>query len=294
MPLLILMTCASQSIFFEKCFTPHFSTARGMFAILTGIPDAQLFKFSSRNPEAVKQHTIINSFEDYNKHYFLGGDPEFSNFEGLLKNINGLQMHTRGSFKASDINVWGISDKDLFLEANEVFKKESKPFFAYIQTAGNHRPYDKAISPLDTTFHKVVVVDEELRKYGFGSLDEYNAFRYFDFCFEQFLEAAKKEPYFNNTIFVFVGDHGVAGNAKEIYPIIWTTARLTDEHVPLLFYAPQLLPKERRKEVVSHINIFRRSRVLFILLMKILPWVETCRSGQEKRLRFYYEYRRWD
>ncbi|MBL7722129.1 MAG: sulfatase-like hydrolase/transferase, partial [Chitinophagaceae bacterium] len=49
-----------NGIFFEKCFAPHFSTARALFAILSGIPDAQLFKFSSRNPDAVKQRTIIN------------------------------------------------------------------------------------------------------------------------------------------------------------------------------------------------------------------------------------------
>ena len=69
------------------------------------------------------------------------------------------------------------------------------------------------------------------------------------------MEAAKKEKYFANTVFVFVGDHGVAGNAKEIYPDVWTRERLTDEHVPLLFYAPGLLPAEEHKEVVSQIDI---------------------------------------
>lgn len=246
---------AKQGIFFEKCFTPHFSTARGIFAILTGIPDAQLFKFSSRNPEAVNQHTIVNSLEEYSKHYFLGGDPEFGNFEGLLKNIQGLQMHTSGSFSEPEINVWGISDKDLFLEANQVFKKETKPFFAYIQTSGNHRPYDKSISPRDTNFHKITVPEDQLVKYGFGSQDEYNAFRYFDYCIQEFITAARGEDYFNNTIFVFVGDHGVAGNAEAIYPPVWTSARLTDEHVPLLFYAPQLLSAEWRKEVVSQVDV---------------------------------------
>jgi phosphoglycerol transferase MdoB-like AlkP superfamily enzyme len=244
-----------NGIFFDRCFTPHFSTARALFAILTGTPDAQLFKFSSRNPEAVKQHTIINVLEDYDKHYFLGGDPAFSNFEGLLKNIKGLQMHTEGSFTSPRINVWGISDKDLFLEANKVFKSENKPFFAYIQTAGNHHPYDLSISPLDSDFKKIVVDDEELKKFGFGSLEEFNAFRYTDYCFQKFIEAAKKESYFANTIFAFVGDHGVVGNAEAMYPPVWTELRLTDEHVPLLFYAPQLLEPQKRSEVVSQIDI---------------------------------------
>jgi phosphoglycerol transferase MdoB-like AlkP superfamily enzyme len=243
-----------KGIFFDRCFTPHFSTARGLFAILTGIPDAQLFKFSTRNPLAIKQHTIVNNFEGYSRHYFLGGSPEFNNFEGLLKNIDGLQMHSEGSFKSPKINVWGISDKDLFIEANEVFKKQDKPFFAYIQTSDNHRPY--MIPAKDTSDFKIMFVpDEELRRYGFESLDEFNAFRYSDYCFQKFLESAEKESYFHNTIFVFVGDHGVAGNADALYPSAWTEQRLTDEHVPLLFYAPYLLQPQKRSEVVSQIDI---------------------------------------
>ena len=96
--------------------------------LITGIPDAQLFKFSTRNPLAIDQHTIINNFEGYDKHYFLGGNPEFNNFDGLLKNIDDLQMHTEGSFKSPKINVWGISDKDLFLEANKFLKKRINLF----------------------------------------------------------------------------------------------------------------------------------------------------------------------
>lgn len=244
-----------QGIFFDRCFSPHFSTARALFAILSGIPDAQLFKFSSRNPQAVQQHTIVDNLEDYEKHYFLGGSPEFNNFEGLLKNIDGLQMHTGDYFKAPKVNVWGISDKDLFLEANELFRQKDKPFFAYIQTSGNHRPYNKTIPESDTDFVRVVVPEEELVKYGFESLDEYNCFRYSDYCFRKFIEAARKENYFHNTIFVFVGDHGLAGNAEAMYPPVWTEQRLTDEHVPLLFYAPDLLVPQRRSEVVSQIDV---------------------------------------
>lgn len=242
-----------NGIFFERCFSPHFSTARGLFALLTGIPDAQMFKFSTRNPLALSQHTIVNNFEGYNKHYFLGGNPEFNNFKGLLDNIDGLQMHTETSFSSPRINVWGISDKDLFLEANAFFKKETKPFFAIIQTSDNHRPY--MIPEGDTDFERTIVPDERLQHYGFESLDEYNTFRYSDYSFRKFMQAAEKEDYFHNTIFVFIGDHGVAGNAEALYPSAWTEQRLTDEHVPLLFYAPYLLQPQKRNEVVSQIDV---------------------------------------
>ena len=243
-----------KGVFFERCFTPHFSTARALFAILTGIPDAQLFKFSTRNPMALRQHTIINSFEGYEKLYFLGGSPEFNNFEGLLKNITDLKMYTQENFRSPKVNVWGISDKDLFMEANEVFRTKTRPFFAYIQTSDNHRPF--MIPHRDSTEFKTVVVPEnELKKNGFESLQEYNSFRYSDFCFRKFIEAAEKENYFHNTIFVFIGDHGVAGNAEAVYPGVWTDHRLTDMHVPLLFYAPYFLQPQKRSEVVSQVDV---------------------------------------
>ena len=244
---------ADNGIFFEKCFSPHFSTARGLFALLTGIPDVQLSKFSTRNEAALQQHTIINNFEGYNKLYFLGGSPEFNNFHGLLKNIDGLQMHVEGTFSSPRMNVWGISDKNLFLEANKVFKQQQKPFFGIIQTADNHRPF--MIPQEDKDFEKVIVPKDTLRKYGFESLDEFNSFRYSDYCFKKFIESAKTEAYFHNTIFVFIGDHGISGNATSMYPSVWTDQRISDEHVPLLFYAPYLLPPQRRTEVVSQIDV---------------------------------------
>ena len=244
---------ANNGVFYERCFSPHFSTARGLFATLTGIPDVQLSKFSTRNELALDQHTIINDFQGYKKMYFLGGDPDFNNFKGILNNIEGLEMITEGKFKSKPVNVWGISDKDLFLEANDRFKQEKSPFFAIIQTADNHRPF--MIPEGEKEFQPITVSGDSLKKYGFESLAEYNSFRYSDFCFRKFMEAAQKESYFDNTVFVFVGDHGVSGNAKAVYGDVWTKERLTDEHVPLLFYAPKLLPAQRRTEVVSQIDV---------------------------------------
>jgi phosphoglycerol transferase MdoB-like AlkP superfamily enzyme len=244
-----------QGIFFNHCFAPHFSTARALFAILFGIPDVQSFRFSSRNPETVRQRTLVNQLDGYSKHYFLSGSPEFNNFEGILSNIQGLQMHTDDFFKGEKLNVWGVSDHELFLQSLQELSRQKDPFFAYIQTAGNHRPFQKSIPKTDTSFQRLEWPLDSLQKYGFETADEYNSFRYTDHCIRQFMEAARKEPFFSNTVFVFVGDHGVAGDARAIYPPLWTEQRLTDQHVPMLFYAPQLLAPALRSEVVSQIDV---------------------------------------
>ncbi len=241
-----------SGLFFSRCFTPTFGTARGVFAVLTGTPDVQLSKFSTRNPEAIHQHTIINDFEDYSKYYFLGGSSDFNNFEGLVKNIADIHIYQEGSYKSALLNVWGISDKNLFLEAESVLSKEKKPFFAVIQTADNHRPYSIPLE--DSEFVKRVVNEDTLMKYGFESLKEFQSFCYTDYCFKKLIEEAKGQSWFNNTIFVFVGDHGVEGESSAMYPQAWASGQLTDEHVPMLFYAPELINPQTRNEVVSQID----------------------------------------
>ena len=244
-----------QGIFFDRCFTPAFGTARGVWATITGIPDVESPRTASRNPGAVDQHTIINNFTGYDHLYFLGGDPTWANIQGLLSNnISGLQIYSQDNFKAKKVDVWGISDKNLFLEANGILKEKTVPFFAIIQTADNHRPFtipaeDKA------DFKMMSMADEALKSAGFESNDELNAFRFTDFCYAKFMEAAKKEKYFDNTIFVFVGDHGIRGNAADMFPKSWTAQGLTCEHVPLLFYSPKLLAPKRIHEISSQVDI---------------------------------------
>jgi len=242
-----------KGIFFDHCFTPSFGTARGLFATITGLPDVQMAKFSTQNEEAVNQRTIINSFEGYNKLYFIGGRSQFNNFRGLMSNVDSIRIFEKGSYKSPEINVWGISDRDLFREANEVMKVQNRPFFSVIQTAHNHRPF--MIPPDEKEFSCPVPGKDELARNGFESQAEYEAFCYTDFCFRKFMEAASREAYYNNTIFVFVGDHGVEGEAGDLYPKAWTSHRLSDEHVPLLFYAPALLSPARHSFTVSQVDL---------------------------------------
>ncbi len=231
-------------------------TARGVWAVITGIPDVESSATtSSRNPAAVDQHTIINDFEGYDKFYFLGGSTSWANIRGLLtNNIKGLQLHEQEDYSAPKIDVWGISDKNLFLEANKVLRQQTSPFFAIIQTADNHRPYTIPKEDQEE-FHSLDMPKDSLLKYGFAGNDEMNAFRYTDFGYRTFIRAASKEAYFSNTVFLFVGDHGIPGDAGNMLPKAWTDQRLTAEHVPLLIYAPKLLGAIRDSGVCSQIDV---------------------------------------
>jgi len=244
-----------DGVFFDNCYTPHFGTARGVWATVTGIPDVELVKTASRNPLMVDQHTIINDFVGSEKFYFIGGSSSWANLRGLLSNnIHGLRLYEEGSYDSPRIDVWGISDKNLFLEANQVLSGQTRPFFAVIQTADNHRPYTIPAEDREE-FGRVEVPDALLAENGFESNDELNAFRYTDFAFRKFMEAARGSPYYAETLFVFIGDHGIGGNAGTMFPAAWTEKSLTSFHVPLLFYAPGFLKPQRIHSVASMVDV---------------------------------------
>lgn len=244
-----------QGIFFKNCFTPAYGTARGVWALITGIPDVTEYKTASRNPRLVDQQTVLNDIKGYEKYYFIGGSASWANIRGVLEaNIKDLHLYEQEDYSAKGVDVWGISDKNLFLEANKVISKQDKPFFAIIQTADNHRPY--TIPAEDKPFVKMQQYPQDtLSKYGFWTNEELNAFSYMDYTYKTFIEAARKEKYFDNTIFVFIGDHGIRGSAGNMFPKVWTDQSLTLWHVPLLFYAPSRLQPQVVEHKVSQVDV---------------------------------------
>jgi phosphoglycerol transferase MdoB-like AlkP superfamily enzyme len=249
-------TLCNQGAFFTNCYTPSYGTAKGVWAVLTGMPDVAKKSTASRNPAMVNQQCIFNEFAGYEKMYFLGGSTTWANIRGVLtNNITGLKIYEQENFKAKQVDVWGVSDKNLFLEANNILSQQTKPFVSVIQTADNHRPY--TIPKEDAATFKIVSYPKDtLVKYGFDSNEQLNAFRYSDFCFETFMNAAKKGAYFSNTIFIFVGDHGLRGDAKDMFAKTYTSTGIAAEHVPLLFYGPKLIKPSTISTPASQLDVF--------------------------------------
>jgi phosphoglycerol transferase MdoB-like AlkP superfamily enzyme len=239
---------ANKGYYFKNFFTPSTGTARSVWTFVTGLPDIEKNKTSSRNPLIVNQHTIINAFKNYSKLYFLGGSASWANIRGLLSaNIPDLKLYEEGSYDSPDIDVWGISDLSLFREANTVLKNETQPFFAIIQTSGNHRPYT---IPDDNEGFDVWTEDDlsvDVQNYGFASLEELNSFRFMDHSIGHFIKIAEKEAYFDNTLFVFFGDHGIHAPTGKHIPAYEEQLNLQGLRVPLVFYG---------KSVISNAKVF--------------------------------------
>lgn len=243
---------ASEGYYFKNFFTPSTGTARSVWTFITGLPDIEKNKTSSRNPLIVDQHTIINAFKDHKKLYFLGGSASWANIRGLLSsNLPDLTLYEEGSYNSQTIDVWGISDLSLFREANAVLKNQQQPFFAIIQTSGNHRPYTIPEENEDFELWTEDSLPDDIQNYGFASLEELNSFRFMDHSIGHFMEAAEKEPYFDKTLFVFFGDHGIHAPAGKHTPAYETQLNLQGLHVPLVFYGKSVINKAKVFDTIA-------------------------------------------
>lgn len=232
---------AKNSLFFNRFYVAHTGTARSVFTNITGIPDTNDVKTSSRNPLVVSQNTLINAFKGYSKHYFLGGSASWGNIRGVLKeNIKGLKIYEEGYYKSPVQDVWGVSDADLFLEAGDVLKKQTKPFVAIIQTSGNHHPY--TIPKPSYGFKLSQESYERAKKYGFSdSSKELNSFRFMDHSIGLFIQHAKDNNYYDNTVFVFFADHGIRADGGLHRPKTENELQLGTYHIPMVIHAPKFI-----------------------------------------------------
>src|SRR5258706_4261404 len=227
---------AKAGLLFTNFFVPEVPTPRSVFEMLTGIPDVNGATTASRNPLIVGQHTLVNALEGYQKYYFLGGSATWGNIRGLFThNIPGLRVFEEGDYDAPQVDGWGVSDVVLFDKAHKTLREEKRPFFAFIQTAGNHRPFG---IPDDHPGFELAKADAKLlAENGFDSLAAFNGLRYLDFALGSFFEKARKDPYFWTTVCVMYGDHGNPSTVQTP----WQELLLTGYHVPFVIFAPGLV-----------------------------------------------------
>jgi len=240
-----------EGILFDRFNVVMENTSRSMFATLFGTPDVSSVQNATRNPLLVDQHTLLSTLPEYSKSFFLGGSANWAQIRAALKNnVKDIRLYEEGSFRSPVVDVWGISDVDLLAEAHTRLLAERTPFFAYIQTSGNHPPF--TIPPHHTGFRRRELAADELKRAGFTGNEEFNAIRLMDHALERYFEAARTSPYFANTVFVLWGDHGIPRGSNDPR---FGDLTLAIHQVPFLIYAPGLLKPERRHTIASQLDI---------------------------------------
>ncbi len=244
---------AKKSIFFTNLQATGTRTIRGMEAIALSIPPTPGRSIVKRK-NCNNLFTIGEVFKQkgYTRTFFYGGDGHFDNMNNFFGN-NGFNLVDRKKkhrfnegfpTKRTQItddevtfeNAWGVCDGDLYAkvlkEADKQYKLQ-KPFFNFIMTSSNHKPYTYPEGIVD-------VPSGESRD---------GALKYTDKAFQQFFNEAKNKPWFKNTVFVVVSDHcAYSAGRSEI--------NVKSYHIPAFIYNLQNKTPEEINKLSSQIDVF--------------------------------------
>jgi phosphoglycerol transferase MdoB-like AlkP superfamily enzyme len=212
---------AQESVFFDRFFSSGIHTFNGLFSTCTGFPsiyDEQGLRRYTKQPFTTLA-TLLKPY-GYRTFFCTTHDPVFDNMEGFFK-LNGYdQIISEADFKITEsIGVTGVPDHLLYEKFIEKINGNTAPFVAYIMTGTDHGPW---ATPSDISFTPS------------GANAQENASMYADWSVKQFIEEAKKQSWYKNTVFVFLGDHGQIMNDPYDMPI-------TYHHTPLIIHCPQIL-----------------------------------------------------
>ncbi len=226
---------AQNGLFFDRVYSTGTRTVRGIEAVVLSVPPTP-GQSIVRRPDSGDLYNIgtVLRKRGYNNQFVYGGHAFFDNMAKFFSS-NGFSIYDETTIPEKEIhfsNAWGMCDEDLFRYAIKTADASKKPFFQFILTTSNHRPYS--------------FPDGRINLPSNSGRDP--AIKYSDFAIGKYIEAAKKKPWFDNTVFVFVADHNasVAGGTK-ILP--------ADYRIPLIFYSPKNIKPQKVSILGSQIDL---------------------------------------
>ena len=238
---------APEGLLLEHCYATGERTIQGLEAAVCSFPPLPGEGVVKRPQARQNFFTLANVLQarGYATSFLYGGQGIFDHMLAFFLGNGFDRFIEEKDFAAPNYkSPWGVSDEDLFARADREFRRHyaaGQPFFATLLTVSLHSPWQFPAGKIEPLAAATNLPP------GF-ELNELNNFLYADYCIGQFIRAARQAPYFDDTLFVFVGDHGVHLRGNELIPI-------EDYIVPALFLAPKHVAAGRIAEVTSQMDL---------------------------------------
>ena len=214
---------ATQGRLYSRFYANGQRSIQGAAAILSSQPTFPGMPFLGEGLEQNRQSFMgeLAHSQGYETIFLQSSDRGSLRFDAVaaragFTTYRGAQDIPNLHEKPKPAATWGTWDHNTFQEAHRLFAAAKQPFLGFVFTSTTHVPW--------------LIPDERWHKYS-GNTDRdafLNSLFYADWALGQFIAAAKKAGYYDNTIFVITADH-----ANEFVEHV--------EHVPNLFHVPLLV-----------------------------------------------------
>ncbi|MDB5252011.1 MAG: hypothetical protein JWP27_1180 [Flaviaesturariibacter sp.] len=228
---------SKEGISFTDLYSTGTRTVRGIEATITGFLPTPGNSIVNLGLSRTGFFTAGELFRKagYTTHFVYGGESNFDEMRSFFlgngfEHIHDLPEFHHPVFKG----VWGVSDEDLMVKADEVFRAQGdKPFFSVVLSTSNHSPFE--------------FPDGRIQLYEQPKSSVHNAMKYADYAIGKLFELAKKSAYYQNTLFLVVADHNTRVFGDEFVPV-------HKFHIPGVLIGPNV-PVQAFGKVASQVDL---------------------------------------
>lgn len=213
-----------HSLSFTRFYSAGIHTNHGLTATLYSFPALMMRNLmkGTVTPRRSGLPTVLKE-QGYHNLFFMTHESQYDNMNAFFRTNGYDEIYAQENYPAEEVaNSFGVPDKYLFDYALPVINKTAssgKPFMATILTISNHPPY---------------IVPEWMKTH--TKEPETQIVEYADWCIGQFLSEARKQPWYDNTLFVILADHGkLVGEMDSELPQSYN-------HIPLMIFGTGVQP----------------------------------------------------
>jgi len=222
-----------EGLLFTRFYSSGNRSHEGTASLLGGHPALPYTTFTANPVKFPKLPSLVKTLNKagYHSSFYYGGQLDYGNMRAYL-----LFNQFADIVEEHDIDPeiprgrLGVHDQFLYQRHIEDLKKMQEPFFSVLFTLSSHSPYDFPMQP---------VIDWA------GPDNLYiNSAYYADRCLGEYFEMARKQHWFDNTLFIIVADHGHSSYKN------WPYESFELHGIPLMFYGKVL--KEEFKGIKNN------------------------------------------
>ena len=228
----------TKSYLFTNMYSSGIHTRFGIFSTLFSYP-CYMRKHPMKIVDMQKYSGIgsVMRQNGYSTIYFTTHDDQFDNIGGFLRANDYTQLISQKNYPKEKVrSSLGVPDDYMFEFSmpylNQLASKK-EPFFVTFLTASDHGP--RIIPEYFTPRSKEI---------------ERQSVEFADWSLQKFMHLAKQQKWYDNTIFVFVADHGIKIASSYDLPV-------ERFHIPLLFFSPKYIKQPKIfDQLASQLDVF--------------------------------------
>ena len=224
----------NEALLFDNLYADGNRTIRGYEGIYCSFPplpgDSIVARDRTLNVETIAQ---VLGRDGYKTIFIYAGRGSFDG-TGTFARKNGWEkfLELKDFSKPAFTTIWGVCNEDLYdksIEEMRAAHASGKPFFVTTMSVSNHKPYTYPAGR--------ITEDPQAKKRD-------QVVKYADYALARFFDMARREPFWTNTIFAVVADHGARVYGSQTIPI-------RSYEIPMLIAGPAVVKTARHASMLG-------------------------------------------